>query len=269
MRLQLAIPENTFLTPVTFNRMLSLYGATAIFLFAIPLALGLFYYAGRRCRSAPAAPRCRASARSASGLCVAGATVLYAGFLFTPSEAGVNPLAPLSELAFLSNNGVDAWATATGLATLGFVLIAIDLVTTLRNMRAPGHGLAAAAGLRLGGDGLLLADAGHRPGAAGGDDDADDRPQLRRHLLRRRLRRRAAALAAPELDLLHRRLHADPDLRLRRDRRDRPDLRPQAALQPRRGDGLAGGDRGARHARLDAEHAAPRRSGSAGCTSRC
>jgi cytochrome c oxidase subunit 1 len=44
MRLQLAVPENTLLTPVMFNRMLSLYGATAIFLFAIPLALGLFYY---------------------------------------------------------------------------------------------------------------------------------------------------------------------------------------------------------------------------------
>jgi heme/copper-type cytochrome/quinol oxidase subunit 1 len=66
------------------------------------------------------------------------ATVLYAGFLFTPSEAGVNPMAPLSELAFLSNNGVDAWATATGLATLGFVLLSIDLLTTLRNLRAPG-----------------------------------------------------------------------------------------------------------------------------------
>ena len=49
--------------------------------------------------------------------------MLYAGFLFTPSEAGINPMAPLSELAFLSNNGVDAWATATGLATLGFVRI--------------------------------------------------------------------------------------------------------------------------------------------------
>ena len=44
MRLQLAIPENTFLSPVTFNRMLSLYGVTAIFLFALPLALGFFYY---------------------------------------------------------------------------------------------------------------------------------------------------------------------------------------------------------------------------------
>jgi heme/copper-type cytochrome/quinol oxidase subunit 1 len=71
-------------------------------------------------------------------LWVAGAVVLYAGFLWTPSEAGVNPLPPLSELAFLSNNGVDAWLTACGFATLGFVLIAIDLSTTLRVDRAPG-----------------------------------------------------------------------------------------------------------------------------------
>jgi heme/copper-type cytochrome/quinol oxidase subunit 1 len=137
MRLQLAVPENTFLTPVTFNRMLSLYGATAIFLFAIPLALGLFYYV------APLQIGARGTALPRLGqlglwLYVAGATVLYAGFLFTPSEAGVNPLPPLSELAFLPNNGVDAWAAASGLATLGFVLIAIDLVATLRKLRAPG-----------------------------------------------------------------------------------------------------------------------------------
>ena len=117
--------------------MLSLYGATAIFLFAIPLALGLFYYV------APLQIGARGTALPRLGqiglwLYLAGATVLYAGFLFTPSEAGVNPLAPLSELAFLPNNGVDAWATATGLATLGFVLIAINLIATLRNMRAPG-----------------------------------------------------------------------------------------------------------------------------------
>ena len=137
MRLQLAIPENTFLSPVAFNRMLSLYGATAIFLFALPLALGLFYYA------APLQIGARGTAlprlgQIGVGLWVAGATALYAGFLFTPSEAGVNPLAPLTELAFLSNNGVDAWATATGLATLGFVFLAIDLLTTLRVLRAPG-----------------------------------------------------------------------------------------------------------------------------------
>jgi len=137
MRLQLAVPENTLLTPVTFNRMLSLYGATAIFLFAIPLAFGLFYYL------APLQIGARGTALPRLGqiglwLYLAGAVVLYSGFLFTPSEAGVNPLAPLSELAFLPNNGVDAWAAASGLATLGFVLVAIDLITTLRRMRAPG-----------------------------------------------------------------------------------------------------------------------------------
>jgi cytochrome c oxidase subunit I len=137
MRLQLAIPENTFLSPVGFNRMLSLYGATAIFLFAIPLAVGFFYYV------VPLQIGARGTALPRLGqiglwLYAAGATALYAGLLFTPSEAGVNPLAPLSSLAFLPNNGVDAWATATALATLGFVLLAIDLATTLRNRRAPG-----------------------------------------------------------------------------------------------------------------------------------
>ncbi|HEY7455636.1 MAG TPA: cbb3-type cytochrome c oxidase subunit I [Solirubrobacterales bacterium] len=137
MRLQLAIPENTFLTPVAFNRMLSLYGATAIFLFALPFALGFFYYVtplqiGAR---GTALPRV---GQIGTWLFVAGATVLYTCFLFTPSEAGVNPLPPLSGIAFLASNGVDAWAAATGLATLGFVLIAIDLVATLRRLRSPG-----------------------------------------------------------------------------------------------------------------------------------
>jgi cytochrome c oxidase subunit 1 len=137
MRLQLAIPENTFLSPVTFNRILSLYGATAISLFAIPLALGFLYYLtplqiGARGTALPRVGQVGA------WLYLAGATVLYAGLLFTPQEAGVNPLAPLSELAFLPNNGVDAWAAATGISTLGFVLLAIDLVATLRTRRAPG-----------------------------------------------------------------------------------------------------------------------------------
>lgn len=137
MRLQLAIPENTFLDPVTFDRMLSLYGATAIFLFAVPLALGFLYYV------APLQIGARGTAlprlgQTGAWLYVAGAIVLYATLLYTPPEAGVNPLPPLSGPAFLANNGVDAWAAATGLATLGFVLVAIDLIATLRRRRAPG-----------------------------------------------------------------------------------------------------------------------------------
>jgi cytochrome c oxidase subunit 1 len=137
MRLQLAIPENTFMEPYTFNRVLSLYGATSIFFFALPLVIGLFLYVAPLQVGARGTALPRLS-QIGGLLWVAGAVVLYSGFLWTPSEAGVNPLPPLSELAFLSNNGVDAWLTACGFATLGFVLISIDLITTLRVDRAPG-----------------------------------------------------------------------------------------------------------------------------------
>ena len=137
MRLQLAIPENTFMEPQTFNRVLSLYGATSIFFFALPLVMGLFLYIAPLQVGARGTALPRLS-QIGGLLWIAGAVVLYSGFLWTPSEAGVNPLPPLSELAFLSNNGVDAWLTACGFATLGLVLIAIDLSTTLKVDRAPG-----------------------------------------------------------------------------------------------------------------------------------
>ena len=63
MRLQLSIPDNTFLTPVTFNRMLSSYGrprySSSRSRCAGPLLLR------GAAASAPAARRCRDSARSA------------------------------------------------------------------------------------------------------------------------------------------------------------------------------------------------------------
>ncbi len=137
MRLQLAIPENTLLRPEFFNRILSLYGETAIFLFAIPLALGLF------CYLMPLQIGARGTALPRLGqlgfwLWAMGGAMLYASLVFTPPETGVNPLAPLSELAFAPSNGADVWLASTGLACLGFVCTAINLIATLRNQRAPG-----------------------------------------------------------------------------------------------------------------------------------
>ena len=137
MRLQLVVPENTFLAPVTFNRMLSYYGATAIFFFALPFAFGFFQYIAPLQVGARGTALPRLS-QIGVALWVAGAVVFYLAFFWTPSEAGINPLPPLSETAFLENNGVDVWITAVGFATLGFVLMSIDLGTTLRQMRAPG-----------------------------------------------------------------------------------------------------------------------------------
>jgi heme/copper-type cytochrome/quinol oxidase subunit 1 len=137
MRLQLAIPENTMLKPEFFNRLLSLYGETAIFLFAIPLVVGLAYYVvplqiGARTTALPRL------GQLAFWLWAAGGATLYASLMWTPPESGVNPLPPLSSLAFAPSDGADVWLGSVGLICLGFICFAINMVATLRNMRAPG-----------------------------------------------------------------------------------------------------------------------------------
>ena len=137
LRLQLAVPENGFLSPATFDRLLSLYGTTAIFFFILPLFFGLFYYL------VPLMIGSRGTALPRLGqlglwLVLLGGILLFSTIFYTPPEAGINPLPPLSEVLFTSNNGVDAWIAAVGLATLGFLLITIDLLVTIRHLRAPG-----------------------------------------------------------------------------------------------------------------------------------
>ncbi len=137
MRLQLAVPENTLIEPITFNRLLSIAGTTLIVLFALPLAFGFFTYLvplqiGARSLAFPRL------ANLAFWLYVMGGGVLYVSLVYIPPETGVNALPPLSSTNFIVNNGPDVWITAVGLTTLGLVLQAVNLVTTLRRMRAPG-----------------------------------------------------------------------------------------------------------------------------------
>jgi cytochrome c oxidase subunit I len=137
MRLQLIVPENTMIDPAVFDRLLSASGVTAVVLFGVPLALGLISYIvplqiGAR---GVAFPRL---ASLSWWLYVGGGVTIYASFLYHPSEAGTNPLPPLSDQIFSPTNGVDAWIAGAGLAVLGFVVFAVNMVATLRAERAPG-----------------------------------------------------------------------------------------------------------------------------------
>ena len=137
LRAQLAVPQNSFLEGVTFDRLLSVYGETAIFLVALPLAIGLLYYVvplqiGARTTAIPRV------GQIGLWLFIFGGILLYGSFLFTPPEAGINPLPPFSDATFSPNNGVDVWIGSTGLITLGLLLVAIDLLATVHNLRAPG-----------------------------------------------------------------------------------------------------------------------------------
>jgi heme/copper-type cytochrome/quinol oxidase subunit 1 len=137
IRLQLAVPENDLLEPVTFNRLLSVGSATLIVLFALPFVFGLFTYVvplqiGARSLAFPRL------ASLSLWLYVLGGALLYASFVYTPPEAGFNAWPPLSDTVFIENNGVDVWITAVGLTALALVLQSINLAVTVAKLRAPG-----------------------------------------------------------------------------------------------------------------------------------
>jgi len=137
MRVQLIVPDNTMIHPEIFARLLSVSGATFAVLFAVPMALGLIGYVvplqiGAR---GVAFPRLN---QLSAWLYMTGGAALYLSFLYTPPEAGIAAMPPLSDATFSPSHGVDAWIVGVGLATLGFVCFAINLVVTLANMRAPG-----------------------------------------------------------------------------------------------------------------------------------
>ncbi|HSJ18658.1 MAG TPA: cbb3-type cytochrome c oxidase subunit I [Solirubrobacterales bacterium] len=137
MRVQLIVPDNTMISAEIFDQLLSAYGATAVVLFGVPLALGLMGYV------VPLQIGARATAFPRLGalsfwLYLAGGITLYASFLYRPPDAGTNPLPPLSDTVFSPTAGVDAWIVGVGLATLGFVVFAINLLATIHTQRAPG-----------------------------------------------------------------------------------------------------------------------------------
>jgi heme/copper-type cytochrome/quinol oxidase subunit 1 len=137
MRVQLIVPENTMIDPVTFDRLLSTYGATAIVLFALPFAIGLATYVVPLQIGARGVAFPRLAALS-FWLYLFGGIVLLASFLYTPPEAGTLNLPPFSDDAFLPTHGVDAWIVGVGLAVIGFVLASVTLIATVRMERAPG-----------------------------------------------------------------------------------------------------------------------------------
>lgn len=137
IRLQLLVPENTFIRPDLFDRLLSAYGVTALVLFAIPLLLGLFstvvpLQIGAR---GIALPRLL---QLSYWLYLFGGLTIYLSFLYRPAEAGTIALAPLSSAAFLPGHGNDAWIVGLGVALIGFVAFAVSMIATLRLNRAPG-----------------------------------------------------------------------------------------------------------------------------------
>ena len=145
IRIQLALPNNHFLSPQVFNRLFTMHGTTMVFLVGIPLVFAFANYivplqVGARDMAFP-----RLNAFS-FWMTLFGGLFLYYSFLGGGGLYGVGnapdvtwwAYAPLTSRAFSPGNATDYWALAlivTGFGTLGG---AVNVIATAISMRCKG-----------------------------------------------------------------------------------------------------------------------------------
>jgi cytochrome c oxidase subunit I len=139
LRLQLGAPNNTLLSPEKYNALMTMHGTTMVFLFVVPVWAGFANYMvplmiGARDMAFP-----RLNALS-FWLLLAGGIVFYASLFFSPPEAGWTSYTPLSTGDFIPGSGQDAWIYLIHLTGVSSMLGALNLIVTIKNMRAPGMG---------------------------------------------------------------------------------------------------------------------------------
>ena len=140
IRVQLAVPRNTFLDPGAYNAVFTLHGTTMIFLVVMPVLLGFSNYVvplqiGARDMAFP-----RLNALS-YWLFLFGGLLLYFGLLNgTPPDTGWFSYAPLSEKPFSLESGVDYWALGLLVTSAGTIATGVNLLVTVVSLRTPGLG---------------------------------------------------------------------------------------------------------------------------------
>ena len=137
IRLQLGAPNNTLVTPTTYNQLFTMHGTTMIFLFVVPMMAGLANYfvplmIGARDMAFP-----KLNALS-YWLLLAGGLVFYSSLFWNPPEAGWVSFLPLANQNFSPSGGEDAWIYLIHLTGLSSLLGAINFYATIANMRARG-----------------------------------------------------------------------------------------------------------------------------------
>jgi cytochrome c oxidase subunit I len=138
MRIQLAVPNNLFLKPETYDELFTLHGTTMIFLVVVPTLLGLSMYLVPLMIGARdvAFPRLNALGY---WLLLFGGVFLYSSILFgNAPDMGWFSYAPLSEKPYSSLPGVDFWALGLLAIGIGTVAAGINLIVTILTLRAPG-----------------------------------------------------------------------------------------------------------------------------------
>ena len=145
MRIQLAIPNNTFISPQVFNRLFTMHGTTMVFFVGMPILFGFGNYLiplmiGARDMAFP-----RLNAFS-FWIAAFGGFLLYFSYIGgsglygagTAPDVGWWAYAPLTAKPFSPGHSTDYWTLSILISGIGSIGTALNIVATAICMRCPG-----------------------------------------------------------------------------------------------------------------------------------
>ncbi|MCL4115976.1 UNVERIFIED_CONTAM: hypothetical protein GTU68_063320 [Idotea baltica] len=138
IRIQLAVPDNQFLSENIYNQAFTMHGVTMIFLVVIPLGAAFANYLiplqiGARDVAFP-----RLNAFSFWCFLAGGLFLNTAWFLGGAPDGGWFAYAPNTSVTFAPGAGMDFYALGLQITGIASLVGAINLIVTVLNMRAPG-----------------------------------------------------------------------------------------------------------------------------------
>jgi cytochrome c oxidase subunit I len=145
MRIQLAVPNNHFVSPQVFNQLFTMHGTTMVFFVGMPILFGFGNYLiplmiGARDMAFP-----RLNAFSFWISAFAGVLLYFSYFggsgLYAAGSApdvGWFAYAPLTAKIFSPGHSTDYWTLAVFLSGVGSIGTALNIVTTILSMRCKG-----------------------------------------------------------------------------------------------------------------------------------
>jgi cytochrome c oxidase subunit 1 len=145
MRIQLAIPNNHFVSPQVFNQLFTMHGTTMVFFVGMPILFGFGNYLvplmiGARDMAFPRLNAFSFWVSAFAGFLLyfsyVGASGLYAAG--SAPDVGWFAYAPLTAKVFSPGHSTDYWTLAVLLSGIGSIGTALNIVTTIVCMRCRG-----------------------------------------------------------------------------------------------------------------------------------
>ncbi len=138
IRLQLAYPDNAFVSATTYNELFTMHGTTMIFLAVMPLNAAFFNYIVPLMLGARDVAFPRLNALS-YWIFLFGSLFLNASFLFRAApNAGWFGYANLTAKQFSPGPNIDFWVLGLQILGVSSMIAGFNFIVTILNMRAPG-----------------------------------------------------------------------------------------------------------------------------------